>query len=128
MKTLTTAQLEAIAHTLRDEGCEIITPMPSTTCLLDAIQEFEDHAYNPSLKPQVSTFANAVALAAMRAALREMCQNSNIPNWEFAPNKLELAISVINKYCVACTICKFRDCCDYEVNKECNFIWDEETV
>lgn len=118
MKNLTTKQLEAISHTLRDEDCVVITPMPSNTCLLDAVQEFENHAYNPSLKPQVSAFASAVALAAMRAVLYGKHDTS----------KFDLAKAVINKYCVACTICKFRNCCDYEINQECNFIWDEESI
>lgn len=38
--------------------------------LIDALQEFEDHAYHPSLKPDISGKAKALAMVARREQLR----------------------------------------------------------
>jgi len=95
---------------------QFLPQVPPAADVLSAIQEYEDAAYHPSMKTQVSESANAVALAAMRAV------------YYGASQQLDLAKAVINKYCITCAICKFRDCCDYEVNQECNFTWDGVSI
>ena len=47
---------------------------------------------------------------------------------ESLQRQLDLAKAVIAKYCITCRICEFRNCCDYEINQECNFTWDGETI
>ena len=42
--------------------------------------------------------------------------------------QLTLANAVIQKYVIACRICRWRDCCDYEINAECNFVWDGVSI
>ena len=47
---------------------------------------------------------------------------------ESLQRQLDLAKAVIAKYCITCRICAIRNCCDYEINQECNFKWDGESV
>ena len=47
---------------------------------------------------------------------------------EYLQHQLDLAKAVIAKYCITCRICAIRNCCDYEINQECNFKWDGESV
>ena len=42
--------------------------------------------------------------------------------------QLTLANAVIQKYVIACRICRWRDCCDYEINAECTFVWDGVSI
>ena len=42
--------------------------------------------------------------------------------------QLTLAHAVIQKYVIACRICRWRDCCDYEINAECTFVWDGVSI
>lgn len=42
--------------------------------------------------------------------------------------QLTLANAVIQKYVIACRICRWRDCCDYEIDAECNFVWDGTSI
>ena len=47
---------------------------------------------------------------------------------ESIQRQLDLAKAVIAKYCITCRICEFRNYCDYEINQECNFNWDGESI
>ena len=42
--------------------------------------------------------------------------------------QLTLANAVIQKYIIVCNLCRWRDCCDYEITKECNFVWDGKSI
>ena len=42
--------------------------------------------------------------------------------------QLTLANAVIQKYVICCRLCRWRDCCDYEINAECNFVWDGVSI
>ena len=42
--------------------------------------------------------------------------------------QLTLANAVIQKYIIVCNLCRWRDCCDYEITKECNFVWDGVSI
>ena len=42
--------------------------------------------------------------------------------------QLTLANAVIQKYVVVCRICRWRNCCDYEINGDCTFVWDGVSI
>ena len=42
--------------------------------------------------------------------------------------QLTLANAVIQKYVICCRLCRWRNCCDYEINGDCTFVWDGVSI
>lgn len=71
----------------------------------------------------LSTIVDAIA---HDVAIKRVIRGKRKP--ETPEEKLALAEAVINKYCVVCSICKWRKCCDYDISQDCDFLWDGENI